>query len=88
MGWNTLDVANPHALLDGIATGPQGLHAYFVHSFHLVTAERSSIVAETDYGGRVTAIVAKGNVAGTQFHPEKSQKLGLKLIANFLKWTP
>ena len=88
MGWNTLDVANPHALLDGIATGPQGLHAYFVHSFHLVTAERSSIVAETDYGGRVTAIVAKGNVAGTQFHPEKSQKLGLKLIANFLKWAP
>jgi glutamine amidotransferase len=96
MGWNTLDVVPEardkpgmaHALLEGIATGPQGLHAYFVHSFHLVPAERSVIVAETDYGGPVTAIVAKGNVAGTQFHPEKSQTLGLKLLANFLRWRP
>jgi len=88
MGWNTLNARRPHPLFDGIAVGPDGLHAYFVHSFHLVTAEHSSIVAETDYGGRVTAIVAKGNVAGTQFHSEKSQTLGLKLIANFLKWAP
>jgi len=88
MGWNTLDVATPHALLDGIKTGPDGLHAYFVHSYHLVPANRDVIVAETDYGGPVTAMVAKGNVAGTQFHPEKSQTLGLKLLANFLKWTP
>ncbi len=88
MGWNTLDVRTPHALLDGINTGPDGVHAYFVHSFHLVAADRSVVVAETDYGGPVTAMVAKGNVAGTQFHPEKSQTLGLKLLANFLKWRP
>jgi glutamine amidotransferase len=87
MGWNTLQVITPHALLDGIATGPAGLHAYFVHSFHLV-ADRAAVVAETDYGGAVTAIVAKDNVFGTQFHPEKSQTLGLRLIANFLKWRP
>ena len=87
MGWNTLE-ANAHPLLDGIATGPQGLHTYFVHSFHLVPDERSAIVAETDYGGPITAMVAKDNMAGTQFHPEKSQTLGLKLIANFLKWRP
>ncbi len=88
MGWNTLDVVTPHALLDGIPTGEKGLHAYFVHSFHFVPRERSAVVAETDYGGPVTALIAKGNVAGTQFHPEKSQILGLALIANFLKWTP
>jgi glutamine amidotransferase len=88
MGWNTLSVVNPHPLLEGIATGPDGLHAYFVHSFHLVTPDRSALVAETDYGGPVTAMVGKGNVAGTQFHPEKSQTLGLRLIANFLTWRP
>ncbi len=88
MGWNTLDVVRSHPLLDGIETGPQGLHAYFVHSFHLVPADRGAIVAETDYGGPVTAIVAKDNMAGTQFHPEKSQMLGLKLLANFLSWRP
>lgn len=88
MGWNTLDLVRPHALLDGIATGEQGLHAYFVHSFHLAAADRASVVAETDYGGRVTAMVARDNMAGTQFHPEKSQSLGLKLIANFLTWKP
>ena len=88
MGWNTLDVVNPHPLLAGIATGPQGLHAYFVHSFHFAVADRASVVAETDYGGPVTAMVAAGNIAGTQFHPEKSQTLGLRLIANFLKWRP
>ncbi|MBX9683050.1 MAG: imidazole glycerol phosphate synthase subunit HisH [Hyphomicrobium sp.] len=88
MGWNTLNVARPHPLLDGIATGPTGLHAYFVHSFHLAATERRVIVAETDYGGAVTAMVADDNIAGTQFHPEKSQTLGLKLLANFLRWTP
>ncbi len=88
MGWNTLDVVTPHALLSGIPAGPNGLHAYFVHSFHLAAAERRVVVAETDYGGAVTAVVADGNIAGTQFHPEKSQTLGLKLLANFLSWNP
>jgi glutamine amidotransferase len=88
MGWNTLSVATPHTLLDGIPTGPNGLHAYFVHSFHFVPSEPSAIVATTDYGGPVTAMIAKDNMAGTQFHPEKSQTLGLKLIANFLSWRP
>jgi len=88
MGWNTLTVVNDHPLLTGIRTGADGLHAYFVHSYHLVPRDRSVVVAETDYGGPITAIVAKGNTAGTQFHPEKSQVLGLKLIANFLRWQP
>jgi len=88
MGWNTLKVQRPHPLLEGLPTGPGGLHAYFVHSYHLVPASRGVIVAETEYGGAVTAMVAKDNVAGTQFHPEKSQRLGLGLIANFLAWKP
>jgi len=88
MGWNTLHVINEHPLLADIETGPNGLHAYFVHSYQLVPTERSAVVAETDYGGPITAMVAKDNMAGTQFHPEKSQTLGLKLIANFLKWRP
>jgi imidazole glycerol-phosphate synthase subunit HisH len=88
MGWNTLEARRPHPVLEGIAVGPQGLHAYFVHSFHLNAAERSDLVAEADYGGPVTAIVARDTMVGTQFHPEKSQRLGLRLIANFLKWKP
>jgi len=88
MGWNTLSLVNDHPLLAGIRTGPQGLHAYFVHSFHLVTPDRTAVVAEADYGGPVTAMVGRDNIAGTQFHPEKSQTLGLKLLANFLKWRP
>ncbi len=88
MGWNVLSIINDHALLAGIPTGPRGLHAYFVHSFHLVARDRSVVVAETNYGGPVTAIAAKGNTVGTQFHPEKSQALGLRLIANFLRWRP
>jgi glutamine amidotransferase len=88
MGWNTLNPVRPHKLMEGIPAGPQGLHAYFVHSFHLKTAERSSLVAEADYGGPVTAIVGRDTAVGTQFHPEKSQRLGLKLIANFLQWKP
>jgi glutamine amidotransferase len=88
MGWNTLSAPNRHPLLDGIPTGPDGWHAYFVHSFQLVPKERRVVVAETEYGGPITAMVADGNIAGTQFHPEKSQKLGLKLISNFLGWKP
>jgi imidazole glycerol-phosphate synthase subunit HisH len=88
MGWNTLNACRPHPLLDGIATGPEGLHAYFVHSFQLEPSERSDLIAEADYGGPVTAIVGRDTAVGTQFHPEKSQRLGLRLIANFLKWTP
>jgi glutamine amidotransferase len=88
MGWNTLEERRSHPLLAGIAVGPQGLHAYFVHSFHLKVAERSDLVAEADYGGAVTAVVGRDTVVGTQFHPEKSQRLGLKLIGNFLKWKP
>ena len=88
MGWNTLNVRMDHPLLNGIPAGRDGWHAYFVHSYGLMNAERGELVAETDYGGPVTAIVANGNVAGTQFHPEKSQKLGLRLIANFLQWRP
>jgi glutamine amidotransferase len=88
MGWNTLSSTKPHPLLDGIAVGPDGLHAYFVHSFHLKPDLRSDLVAEADYGGPVTAIVGRDTMVGTQFHPEKSQRLGLRLIANFLKWNP
>jgi len=88
MGWNTLNVARPHPLLDGLKLGAQGRHAYFVHSYELKPARGEDLIADTDYGGPVTAIVAHDNIVGTQFHPEKSQKLGLALIANFLKWTP
>jgi glutamine amidotransferase len=88
MGWNTISLARPHALLDGIPTGERGLHAYFVHSFHVVLRERGSLIAETNYGGPVTAIAGRDNIAGTQFHPEKSQQLGLRLLANFLTWRP
>ena len=88
MGWNTLDIARKHALLEGIPTGNAGLNAYFVHSYHLVPSGRDALVATTDYGGPITAFVAKDNMAGSQFHPEKSQKLGLALIANFLRWKP
>ncbi len=88
MGWNTLDQTQEHPLLAGISTGQDGLNAYFVHSFHVNPSNRASVVATTDYGQAITALVAKGNVAGTQFHPEKSQKLGLALIANFLRWQP
>jgi glutamine amidotransferase len=88
IGWNTLDLKNPHPLFDGIPTGPDGLHAYFVHSYQLAASNQEDVIAVTDYGGPVTAAVARGNKAGTQFHPEKSQTLGLALIANFLKWKP
>ncbi|MDB5473091.1 MAG: hisH [Devosia sp.] len=88
MGWNTLSIGRPHPLLAGIADGPDGLHAYFVHSYHLVTQSDAMRVATTDYGGAVTACVGRDNMFGAQFHPEKSQALGLQLIENFLRWTP
>jgi glutamine amidotransferase len=88
MGWNTLRARTPHPLLDGIPVGDKGLHAYFVHSYQLRTAHQDDLIAQVDYGGPVTAIVGRDNMVGTQFHPEKSQKLGLALIANFLKWKP
>ncbi len=88
MGWNTLKVHSNHPVLDGIATGDDGLHAYFVHSYHLEPTLPEDLIATADYGGAVTAMVGYENMVGTQFHPEKSQELGLRLIANFLRWTP
>ena len=88
MGWNTLTFRRPHVLLDGLVDGETGLHAYFVHSYHLATAHPDTLVATADYGGPVTAAVGRDNLFGTQFHPEKSQTLGLGLIRNFLRWTP
>jgi glutamine amidotransferase len=88
MGWNTLDVQRDHPVLEKLPLGESGRHAYFVHSFHLNAADDRDVVARADYGGPVTAVVAKDTMFGTQFHPEKSQRLGLALIANFLKWNP
>jgi glutamine amidotransferase len=88
MGWNTLNMRRPHPLLADIPLGADGLHAYFVHSYELKPTQSNDLVAQADYGGPLTAIVARDNMVGTQFHPEKSQRLGLALIANFLKWTP
>ncbi|MDP2297528.1 MAG: imidazole glycerol phosphate synthase subunit HisH [Pseudolabrys sp.] len=88
MGWNTLDMRKVQPLLDEIPLGIDGMHAYFVHSYELKTANAGDLVAQADYGGPLTAIVGRDNMVGTQFHPEKSQRLGLRLIANFLKWKP
>lgn len=88
IGWNTIHVKHSHPLFTGIPTGPDGLHAYFVHSYHLAATNDAEVLATTDYGGPITAAVARDNFAGTQFHPEKSQALGLALIANFLRWAP
>jgi glutamine amidotransferase len=85
MGWNELNILSKHALLDGIAPGA---HAYFVHSFELKPALAEDLIATTDYGGPLTAMVGNENIAGTQFHPEKSQATGLRLLANFLAWRP
>lgn len=85
MGWNDLVIDHPHPVLDGISTGD---HAYFVHSYHVRVANPAHRLAHCDYGGDITAIVGQGNVIGTQFHPEKSQTAGLRLIANFLQWRP
>jgi glutamine amidotransferase len=88
IGWNTIELTRGHPLFAGIRTGADGLHAYFVHSYHLEPRREEEVVATADYGGAVTAAVARDNLAGTQFHPEKSQALGLALIANFLRWMP
>ena len=85
MGWNTLDVESAHEVLTGIDPSQ---HAYFVHSYHMQTTLPDDIIATADYGGQVTAIIGYENLIGTQFHPEKSQALGLQLIANFLRWKP
>jgi imidazole glycerol-phosphate synthase subunit HisH len=85
MGWNELEFRAPHPLIDGLAAGA---HAYFVHSYHFRPAEPADLVAVVDYGGPLAAIIARGNLAGTQFHPEKSQEAGLRLIGNFLRWRP
>jgi glutamine amidotransferase len=85
MGWNEIEPRAAHPLLAGLGAG---VHAYFVHSYHFRLADQADLVAVTDYGGPLTAIVARGNLAGTQFHPEKSQEAGLRLIGNFLRWRP
>jgi glutamine amidotransferase len=85
MGWNALDVVHPHALTQNLA---KDAHAYFVHSFEMRAAHTDDVVARTDYGGPVTVIVGRDNLVGTQFHPEKSQAVGLTLLGNFLKWRP
>jgi imidazole glycerol-phosphate synthase subunit HisH len=88
MGWNTLEKRRDHAALSGLAFGDAGQHAYFLHSFHYTAADPADVLAVADYGGPVTAIVGRGNILGTQFHPEKSQAFGLRLLANFLAWNP
>lgn len=89
MGWNTINVREgSHPVLAGIETGDKGLHAYFVHSYHFATANEAERIASFDYGGTFTAMVGRDNIVGTQFHPEKSQRLGLQLISNFLSWAP
>jgi imidazole glycerol-phosphate synthase subunit HisH len=88
MGWNNLDQRRPHPVLADIRTGESGLHAYFVHSYQLFPAVDDDIVATARYGGPITAVVGRDNMVGVQFHPEKSQTLGLALISNFLKWRP
>ena len=85
MGWNDLVIDQAHPVLAGLETGN---HAYFVHSYHMQVTEPGDLLAHVDYGGPVTAIVGRGNVVGTQFHPEKSQHAGLRLISNFLGWAP
>jgi len=86
MGWNELIVTQPeHACLAGISTGD---HTYFVHAYELMPQDPSVIAAKVSYGGKVTAAVARDNIFGTQFHPEKSQAVGLRLLQNFLKWSP
>ncbi len=88
MGWNTLDAQVSHPVIDGIPTGPNGLHAYFVHSYAFRPASQAHVIATTDYDGKITALIGRDNIVGSQFHPEKSQTLGLALIANFLRWRP
>lgn len=86
MGWNELAIpGDPHPLFDGVESG---MHVYFVHSYHLQAADPSHVLASVDYGGPITASVGRDNMIGTQFHPEKSQMAGLRIISNFLRWAP
>ncbi|MGH1458627.1 MAG: imidazole glycerol phosphate synthase subunit HisH [Paracoccaceae bacterium] len=85
MGWNDLVIDHPHPIFDGIKTGD---HAYFVHSYHMHVEDSAERLAHVDYAGDITAMIGRDNMVGMQFHPEKSQKTGLRLIANFLGWTP
>lgn len=85
MGWNELDIFVPHPVFDGISPSD---HAYFVHGYHLVPDTSDDLLATVDYGGAITAAVGRDNMVGTQFHPEKSQATGLRLIGNFLTWMP
>ena len=86
MGWNSLDLrGTSHPVLAGFGDSP---YVYFVHSYHLVPADPGQLLASVDYGGAVTAAVGRDNLVGTQFHPEKSQAVGLRLLANFLRWRP
>ncbi len=85
MGWNDLHVDRAHPVLDGLDTGE---HAYFVHSYQFHVDDPAHLLAHVDYAGPVTAIVGRDNILGTQFHPEKSQAAGLRLIGNFLRWSP
>ena len=85
MGWNDLVIDQPHPIFDGIETGD---HAYFVHSYHFQVARPQDLLAHVDYGSDITAVVGTGTMLGMQFHPEKSQDVGLRMIGNFLKWAP
>ena len=85
MGWNDFDYVRPHPLFEGIAVGS---HAYFVHSYHYESARAEDVLATVQYGTPLVAALARGNIAGTQFHPEKSQQVGLRMLANFLRWSP
>ncbi len=85
MGWNDLVLDHPHPVFDGISGGN---HAYFVHSYHFQVTDPAHLLAHVDYGGQITAVVGRDNIIGTQFHPEKSQSTGLRMIANFLRWSP
>ena len=85
MGWNDLHVHRPHPVLAGINPGD---HAYFVHSWQFRTRDPADLIASVDYGGPVTAIVGRDNILGMQFHPEKSQAVGLRMLTNFLRWMP
>lgn len=87
MGWNSLEVTQAHPMLAGMNAG-QAPHAYFVHSYEFVPDDPATVCATSDYGGTLVAVVAKDNMAGTQFHPEKSQAAGLNLLGNFLEWRP
>jgi glutamine amidotransferase len=88
MGWNDLAASRSHPLLDGLRLGADGLNAYFCHSYHMAADDPGDVLLTTEYGQPITAMVTRGNIAGTQFHPEKSQELGLGLIGNFLRWRP